>query len=163
MVDVDQFDVFDLDAFGNPFECLYIIVNRLKWSRTDRVAVFLTDGTAWNAKRNAQPKGFMHWLGAEHRDKSQYRMRDPFIKTAIIKAAEICGAELGQVQAIMKTAGCAMRYIGYVMHKSPISQISAEKNETENGGISVSEETSQKPLISANVSEITDPKELIYK
>ena len=116
--DLDQFDIFDLDAFGSPFECLAVIAHRIKWSRTKRVGIVLTDGTGVNSKFNAMNREFLGWIGASPHVKARVQMndRENFIVGGMLKAAKMCDAFIEDVLVAFKNKGGAeMRYIGYIM------------------------------------------------
>jgi hypothetical protein len=44
-LDLQRFNVFDLDAFGSPWEQLILVAARRKWSKGERGAVAITDGS----------------------------------------------------------------------------------------------------------------------
>jgi len=118
--DLDQFDVFDLDAYGSPFECLAIIAHRLKWSRTKRVGIVLTDGTGMNSKLNAMNREFLGWIGAKTHMKTKVQMnnRENFIVAGMMRAAALADAKIENVLVAYKDkGGASMRYIGYIMSR----------------------------------------------
>lgn len=49
-IDLGRFNVFDFDAFGSPWEQMLILAARRKWTKRERGAVILTDGTALSMK-----------------------------------------------------------------------------------------------------------------
>jgi hypothetical protein len=117
--DLDQFDIFDLDAFGSPLEQLAIICNRIPWTTKTKVGVVLTDGTGLNAKLNSVNAGMLKWLGlSRHRGaKVQMEDRDNIIAMGILKAAEMARATVSDVEVYKKETGSGMRYIGFILHK----------------------------------------------
>lgn len=113
-LDLDQFDVFDLDAFGSPAYPLAIICQRLRWSRVDKVAVFLTDDN----KRGALPSGLLNYLGLERGGGGAQYDVDDVLSMLISASCAAAGAEpLGVIRAMNKSKGAGMRYIGYVMQQ----------------------------------------------
>jgi len=124
MADLDQFDIFDLDAFGSPFNCLAIIAHRLTWKNKDKVGIVLTDGTGLNSRLNAMNREFLNWIGAKAHMQSKVQMnhREDFIVAGILKAAEICQAHITDLIVAYKNKKSQMRYISYVMHKKHTKQ-----------------------------------------
>jgi hypothetical protein len=118
---LDEFDIFDLDAFGSPFHQLAIICNRLRWTRTDRVGIVLTDGTGFAAKCNQSDRKFLKWIGVEVHEKTmtQFHERDTLIGMGIAQGAWEARARVRDVLVMKKDKGAYMRYIGYVMEKLP--------------------------------------------
>ena len=49
-LDLQRFNVFDLDAYGSPWEQMMIIADRRRWAPGERGAVVLTDGSALRLK-----------------------------------------------------------------------------------------------------------------
>lgn len=49
-LDLQQFDVFDVDSWGSPWEQLEIIMHRRDWAVGEKGAVILTDGASASAK-----------------------------------------------------------------------------------------------------------------
>lgn len=96
---LDDFDLFDLDAYGSPFEHLAVISSRLKWERTSIVGIAITDGGGFNAKMNQTNRGLLNYLGlSEHKHgRFQWENREDIIKMAILKSAEIARAEVTDI------------------------------------------------------------------
>lgn len=44
-IELNDFNVFDVDAFGSPFNAMAILAARRKWSQHERGAIIITDGT----------------------------------------------------------------------------------------------------------------------
>lgn len=49
-LDLSRFNVFDLDAFGQPWEQCIILAHRRKWAPRERGAIVLTDGSGMKAR-----------------------------------------------------------------------------------------------------------------
>ena len=45
-IDLGRFNIFDLDAFGSPYELLCILLARRPWARDERGGLIVTDGTS---------------------------------------------------------------------------------------------------------------------
>lgn len=120
-LDLDQFDVFDLDAFGSPAYCLAIICRRLRWTRVNQVGILLTDGTGFNAKMNSVSSALLAYLGlSRHRGASVlYDCREDILQMLIRNACAEAGAEPLEVSRVTKqNRGNEMWYVGYVMRRA---------------------------------------------
>ena len=120
--DLDQFDVFDLDAFGSPMEALAITCNRIRWKSRSRIGIVLTDGTGLNAKLNATSVAYVKYLGISRHRKTpiQNKERDTFLKMCIYKAVQEADAHIEAIKVYAKAKGAAMRYIGLILsHGQP--------------------------------------------
>ena len=49
-VDLSGYNVFDIDAFGSPWEAALILLARRKWAKGERGAVVFTDGGNWRIR-----------------------------------------------------------------------------------------------------------------
>lgn len=119
--DLDEFDVFDLDAYGSPFEQLSIICNRLTWNKKKQVGIILTDGTGMNSNLNAMNRTFLKWIGMCVHQKSRVQLtyRDSMILMGINKSAKEARAVVENVLVARKDSlGARMRYIGYLLTKA---------------------------------------------
>jgi hypothetical protein len=117
---LDSFDVFDLDAYGSPFEPLAIICDRITWTQKKRIAVFITDGQGGRAAVFSQLEDkLLKFVGMNRHQGTnvQFKNRDNIIASAIVKCAEIAGAKIIKTVCYGKTAPPQMRYIGFVLEK----------------------------------------------
>jgi hypothetical protein len=117
--DLDQFDIFDLDAYGSPMNAIAIIAKRFQWRTKTEIGIVFTDGTGFNAKMSGTSKKYAAWLGLQSipKIKSHLDYRDDLIKMAIIKCAEIAGAKTKYTKAFLKNKGSYMRYVGFVLSR----------------------------------------------
>ena len=119
--ELDTFDVFDLDAFGVPFECLAIICNRLQWTKKNKVIVFLTDGTGGrNAGFNRISDKLLAFVGMKRHNKTrvQFDNVDNILATALIKCQTLAHAAIKDLIIIRaKNKGVSIKYIGFILEK----------------------------------------------
>jgi hypothetical protein len=112
-VRLEDFDLFDLDAFGSPMEHLAIICSRIRLEPGRRVGFVLTDGTGFNARMNGTPKGLLKFVGVSphKRTSVQSDFRDEIAARAVAKCLAIAGLKsLEAKRAQVGEAGAAMRY-----------------------------------------------------
>ena len=122
-IDLESFDVFDLDAFGSPFESLAIISHRFKWKEKDRIAVFLTEGTGFNAAMNGLSRDLLTYIGVSPHKKTMFQIRErhALVRMAIAKMAEDMGGQIEHFRIFVreKLGPQDMLYIGYILTRKP--------------------------------------------
>lgn len=120
-VDVREWNLFDLDAFGSPLEHLAILCERFHriGGPAGPIGVCLTDGTGFNSKMNGTPHGLLRYVGmAQHRGtRVQSDMRGPIFTAAITKALAHGRLRLVDSKSSTKDGGAEMTYVA--MHLEP--------------------------------------------
>lgn len=61
--DLSRFNVFDLDAYGTPWQQFLIVLNRRSFTAGESVAIFLTDGLSILARMGELPHGMKKYVG----------------------------------------------------------------------------------------------------
>jgi hypothetical protein len=64
-VDLSEFNVFDFDAFGSPWSQMLILLERRHWSKDERGAVILTDGSSGRTRFGGMPIDLAQLVGCE--------------------------------------------------------------------------------------------------
>ena len=116
-IDLHKFNLFDFDAYGNPYEQLDILSARRKAATGEHVGLIVTDGMAKATRLNSQPHAFkkLAGLAKDARMPDAYHQLDSMRRTAIEEVARRMHAELlMMIQHIGKTAS-KMAYIGVVL------------------------------------------------
>lgn len=109
---LDEFDLFDLDAFGSPMQHLVAICRRIRPSPGRRVGFAITDGTGFNAKMNGSASGLLAYVGIGRHagTRVQTQERDSILRACVRKAL----AEAGLVPVLgrweERRGGSEMRY-----------------------------------------------------
>lgn len=62
-IDLSQFNVFDLDAYGSPWEAAIILAARRRWAPGELGAVLLTDGSGRLSQFGQLPKAMAQLVG----------------------------------------------------------------------------------------------------
>lgn len=120
-LDLDQFDIFDLDAFGSPAYPLAIICRRLRWTRVQSVGVLLTDGTGFNAKMNSVGSSLLRYIGLErHRGATIHHEHRADVLSMLIRrtCAEAGAVPLDVRRTSKQNKGNEMWYVSYVMRRA---------------------------------------------
>lgn len=118
--DLDAFDVFDIDAYGSPSECLAIICRRLRWTRTKVIGICLTDGTGFISKVNGLPRGLLQYVGMSvHRGAHvQQFARETIFEALISRSCQEADAKPERMVNVAKSQSdskSGITYIGYLM------------------------------------------------
>jgi hypothetical protein len=95
---LDQFDLFDLDAYGSPMQHFAAICHRIRPKPGRRIGFVITDGTDFNARMSGMAPPMLRYIGmARHKPSSvqqDYRhdilgaIMDKALKTAGLKRIE---------------------------------------------------------------------------
>lgn len=62
-VDLSEYNVFDFDAFGSPWEQMLILAARRRWAPGERGAVVLTDGSSQRSRYGHAPRALAQQAG----------------------------------------------------------------------------------------------------
>jgi hypothetical protein len=62
-LDLAQFNIFDLDAYGSPWEQAEIILHRRKWEPGERGGIIVTDGSSLKLRWGQMPKALARIAG----------------------------------------------------------------------------------------------------
>lgn len=114
-VDLAPFNVFDLDAFGSPWEQALIIAARRKAAPGERIGLAVTEGSGLALKMGDLPRAMAELLGLRGRPAGSIRWQEELIGQALQRLAQRMGARLVQRWDARRGGGSAMRYIGIVI------------------------------------------------
>ena len=122
-LDIEPFDIFDLDAYGSPLNAFVLICSRLKWGTKSKVGVVMTEGSGLNAKWNNLAKEIFTFVDMKEHKKTrfQHEEKDTILFMAIIKGGQLANAEIKHLEVLTKEtrkdSGCPIRYVSFVMEK----------------------------------------------
>lgn len=114
-IDLSPFSIFDLDAFGSPWEQAIIVAARRKVQPGERVALVLTDGSGLTMKQGGLPGAIVELTGLRNRMPGLARWQDDVIDRALAGLTGRMGCRVEKRWQAERKAGVAMRYIGLVM------------------------------------------------
>lgn len=114
-IDLASFNIFDLDAYGSPWEQALIVADRRPVQPGERIGILLTEGSSLNMKLGGMAAGLRILAGMKAGVAGASRQQDAIIDRAI---GGLCSRMRARVvrrwQANGKT-GSNMKYIGLVM------------------------------------------------
>ena len=114
-IDLAPFNVFDLDAFGSPWEQAIIVAARRPVAKGERVGLLLTDGSGLALKQNNMPKALAELAGLRGKPAGMNRWQDDLIDMALAGLIERMGVSIEKRWQAHRTAGAAVRYIGLIL------------------------------------------------
>lgn len=114
-LDLGAFNVFDLDAFGSPWECATIVASRRKVKPGELVGLCLTDGSGLRMKLSGVPHALARLAGVSGNVKLANRGHAAMFDAALREVCSRMGAEVVKRWRAASTACAAMRYEALVL------------------------------------------------
>lgn len=114
-LDLRQFSVFDLDAYGSPWEQALIIAARRPVAPGERLGLVLTEGSGLKLRQGALPRALQIVAGLDHRVAGAARLQEDIINRAIAGLAARMNCEVARRWQAGKRSGSAVQYIGLVL------------------------------------------------
>lgn len=122
-LDLEGYDLFDLDAYGTPMTAYFLICNRFRWSLRDKIAFVMTDGSGLNAKYNNLSQELFNYIQISRHLKTrfQHEEMDTILFMAILKGVETLKGKIRDLEVIGKDhrsfSGVPLRYISFIVEK----------------------------------------------
>jgi hypothetical protein len=114
-VDLAPFTVFDLDAYGSPWEQLYIIAHRRKIRPDENIGVVLTEGQGMKLKRGGMSHALSVLSGARNRLPGLARAQDEVFDRALRRAVFLMGGKIVRRWEAASKQNSTMHYIGVIL------------------------------------------------
>lgn len=114
-IDLAQFNVFDFDAYGSPWEQVMILTERRKVVTGERIGLLLTEGSGLNLKLGGTPIALSVLAGIKRGFAGASRAQDDLINRAIAGTCKRMGLRVERRWQATRKGGAAMRYIGLVL------------------------------------------------
>lgn len=115
VVDLTQFNVFDLDAYGSPWEQAIIIADRRRVAPGELVGLVLTEGAGLSYKANVVPIAISALTGLRAGVVGMAKKQDAIIDLAVRGLAKRMSCEVVKQWRADGKTGASMRYIGLVL------------------------------------------------
>lgn len=114
-IDISEFNIFDIDAYGSPYDCLSIITDKLI-GRKGIIGFVITDGSGMDLKMGNISKGLQKIVGLDVNKVAKiYKFHDLLIKKIVENISIKLGADIIQTSIAKGKTGAAMRYYSYVL------------------------------------------------
>lgn len=114
-IDLSEFTIFDLDAFGSPWEQAMIVAARRKVAKGERLGMILTDGSSLSLKMGGLPGALAQLTGLRQRMPGLGRWQDDIVNRAIVGLAGRMECTVRRRWEARGRTGASVRYIGMVL------------------------------------------------
>lgn len=114
-IDLGAFNVFDLDAFGSPWETATILAARRRVAPGETVGLCITDGSGLRLKLSGVPHALARLAGVGGTMKLANRGHDAMFDRALNVVCERMGARVTKRWRASSNQRAAMRYEAVVM------------------------------------------------
>lgn len=114
-IDLGRFNIFDLDAFGSPWEQAIIVAARRRVAAGERIGMVLTDGSGLTLKQGGLPLALAELAGLSQRLTGVARWQEKVIDRALTGLMRRMRCRIDERWQASGKTGAAMRYIGLVI------------------------------------------------
>lgn len=114
-LDLSRFNVFDLDAYGSPWEVVIILASRRKVAPAERIGVVITEGSGLKLKFGSLPGAMANLAGAAVKLPGAIRGGKELAGRAIVAMARRMNCDVEKVWRAERPQGAAMLYFGVVL------------------------------------------------
>lgn len=114
-IDLRQFNVFDLDAYGSPWEQAMIIADRRPVKAGEVLGLAITEGAGLSYKSNVLPHAVRVLTGLRPGIVGLGRKQDDLIHRTIVGLAQRMRCSVEKRWQAEGRTGASMRYIGLVL------------------------------------------------
>lgn len=114
-IDLHEFNLFDFDAYGSPWEQCLILANRRKVRSGEKVGLVLTDGSALNMKLSGMPLALRAIARFESVPAGANQLRDDVFDRALVGLADRMMCRIIRRWQADGHSGAQVRYTGLVL------------------------------------------------
>lgn len=117
-IDLTPFNVFDLDAYGSPWEQAKIVAGRRIVRKGETVAIILTDGGGMRMKFGGVPKHMAELAGTPVDVPGAIRQQDHLVDQAVAGLARAMRCRIVRRWQAKRPAGVSMRYNAVILERA---------------------------------------------
>ena len=114
-IDLSNFAIFDLDAFGSPWQQAWIIACRRLVKPGERVGLVLTEGSQIKLRFGSFPMALAFVAGLKGKPSGGAQLQAEILDRAIARLAGVMGCGIETRWQATGKKGSRMRYIGLVL------------------------------------------------
>lgn len=114
-IDLAPYTIFDLDAWGSPWEQALIVAARRTVAPGERIGVVLTEGSGLKMRQGHLPKALAQIAGLGMHVAGTARLREEIVSRAVVGLAKKMACRAVQRWQAKSATGSAMTYIGLVL------------------------------------------------
>ena len=117
LIDVSDYNIFDIDAYGSPYDVLNIVLSRYQGD-AKRLAFILTDGINMDLKMGRICKGLRSLLDVDSKIfKKANNLHGKIVEDIVDIVAEKLKAKVIHKEFAKGNTGAAMRYYAFVLER----------------------------------------------
>lgn len=124
-IDLANFNIFDFDSWGSPWELVAILCARRSLAPGERLGLILTEGSSLKTRMGALPFGLAQLGGFKPDTPGTSRARDFVVERAIAETTRRLGAQLLHRWEARGRTGAKMVYIGLVLEGLATAKMAA--------------------------------------
>ncbi|MCL2076340.1 MAG: hypothetical protein FWH15_07890 [Betaproteobacteria bacterium] len=113
-IDLNDFNIFDLDAYGSPWEQVLILAARRQISQGEMFGLILTDGSNLNLRLGGMPKALQQVTGFTKPTAGGGKMQDEILDRAVLRTAQLLNCDLLHRFEAKGKSGAKVKYIGLI-------------------------------------------------
>ena len=114
-INIDKFDVFDIDAYGSPYECLSIILNKIKTRKTRHFVI--TDGIEIDMRMGNVEQFFALIAGiTASKINNIYKIHDQLILKILKNIEKKLNVKVSNFLIAKGKTGSGMRYYRFTIN-----------------------------------------------
>lgn len=114
-IDLTPFNVFDLDAYGSPWEQALIIAKRRPTKPGSRIGIVLTEGSSLSLQFGFLPSELSQITGIPSKAAGVSRSKPEIMERAIVGLAKLMGCRVVRRWQALGKSGARLLYIGLVL------------------------------------------------
>lgn len=114
-VDLSAYSIFDLDAWGSPWEQALIVAARRRVEPGERIGVVLTEGSGLTMSAGSLPHALAAVAGMSPKVAGTARLRDEIVDRAVAGLAKRMGCKVCHRWQAKGKTGARMTYIALVL------------------------------------------------
>lgn len=114
-IDLAPFNIFDLDAYGSPWDAAAIIAHRRTLAPGERLGLMLTEGSGLNLKLSGMPGALAMMAGIDGPVAGAFRNQGELIDMAINGFCRRIKARVAKRWQAEGHTGASVRYIGLLL------------------------------------------------
>lgn len=114
-IDLLQFNIVDFDAFGSPWEQVYILTARRKLRRGESMALVMTEGSSLKLRLGGLSDGLALLSGLRSTQPGLDRKRAEIMDRALARVAEVMGGRIEARWQAAERQGSRMMYLGMLL------------------------------------------------
>lgn len=120
-IDLQQFNIFDFDAYGSPWTACIILAARRKVAPGEKLGLCITEGSGLNLKFGGMSNSLSQLASMRNKTAGMNRGGKEIASRAIVSLAKRMGCKVTATWRAERPQGSQMLYFGVVMEGIPVA------------------------------------------